>query len=98
MRATRHSRLVRVGGPDAPDLARVLDCGAEGIVMHPVETAARATHKHGSIFGKIRVADHLLSSHAMTLVAGLIVATHDINLPINHGLAVVSRLHGMGQT
>ncbi|MBA4334778.1 MAG: hypothetical protein C0420_07605, partial [Methylobacterium sp.] len=34
--------LVRVGGPYAPDLARVLDCGAEGVVVPHVETAAEA--------------------------------------------------------
>lgn len=34
--------LVRVGGPDAPDLARVLDCGAEGVVVPHVETAEQA--------------------------------------------------------
>ena len=34
--------LVRVGGPYAPDLARVLDCGAEGVVVPHVETADEA--------------------------------------------------------
>lgn len=34
--------LVRVGGPHAPDLARVLDCGAEGVVVPHVETADEA--------------------------------------------------------
>lgn len=34
--------LVRVGGPYAPDLARVLDCGAEGVVVPHVETAEEA--------------------------------------------------------
>lgn len=34
--------LVRVGGPTHPDLARVLDCGAEGVVVPHVETADEA--------------------------------------------------------
>lgn len=34
--------LVRVGGPYAPDLARVLDCGAEGVVVPHVETPEEA--------------------------------------------------------
>ena len=34
--------LVRVGGPDHPDLARVLDCGALGIVISHVETLDQA--------------------------------------------------------
>jgi len=34
--------LVRVGGPDHPDLARVLDCGAEGVVVSHVDSAAQA--------------------------------------------------------
>jgi 2-keto-3-deoxy-L-rhamnonate aldolase RhmA len=34
--------LVRVGGPASPDLARVLDCGAEGVVVAHVETAEEA--------------------------------------------------------
>ena len=34
--------LVRVGGPDHPDLARVLDCGAEGVVVPHVDSAAQA--------------------------------------------------------
>jgi len=34
--------LVRVGGPTHPDLARVLDCGAEGVVVPHVETADQA--------------------------------------------------------
>lgn len=36
--------LVRVGGPYAPDLARVLDCGAQGVVVPHVETADEARH------------------------------------------------------
>jgi 4-hydroxy-2-oxoheptanedioate aldolase len=185
--------LVRLGGPDAPDLARVLDCGAEGIVVPHVETVAqarhvvakcrfqpagkrslpsplvrlgfrvppaaemmaeiekdtlvvlmiesaagvlaadeiaavpgvdvlmvgandlaadmghvgavehpevlaafasvaRATHAHGRIFSTIGVADHLLASHATALGARLVVATNDINLLIDQGRAVVSRL------
>lgn len=36
--------LVRVGGPAAPDLARVLDCGAEGVVVPHVETVEEARH------------------------------------------------------
>ena len=43
-RAAGLPALVRVSGPDAPDLARVLDCGAEGIVVPHVETAAHAHH------------------------------------------------------
>lgn len=34
--------LVRVGGPSAPDLARVLDCGAEGVLVPHVETVDEA--------------------------------------------------------
>lgn len=34
--------LVRVGGPTHPDLARVLDCGAQGVVVPHVETADEA--------------------------------------------------------
>jgi 4-hydroxy-2-oxoheptanedioate aldolase len=188
--------LVRVSGPDAPDLARVLDCGAEGIVVPHVETAAqarhvvekcrfqpvgkrslpsplvrlgfrvppaaqmiaqieketlvvlmiesaagvpaadaiasvpgvdvlmvgandlaadmghvgavehpdvlaaftavaRAAHAHGKVFSTIGVADNLLPSHAIALGAKLIVATNDINLLIDQGLAVITRLRGM---
>lgn len=36
--------LVRVGGPGAPDLARVLDCGAEGVVVAHVERVEDAHH------------------------------------------------------
>jgi 4-hydroxy-2-oxoheptanedioate aldolase len=36
--------LVRVGGPTSPDLARVLDCGAEGVIVAHVETAEEARH------------------------------------------------------
>lgn len=36
--------LVRVGGPHAPDLARVLDCGAEGVVVPHVERVEEALH------------------------------------------------------
>jgi 2-keto-3-deoxy-L-rhamnonate aldolase RhmA len=36
--------LVRVGGPHAPDLARVLDCGAEGVVVPHVERVEEARH------------------------------------------------------
>ena len=38
------SCLVRVGGPYAPDLARVLDLGAEGVVVPHVETVEEARH------------------------------------------------------
>jgi len=34
--------IVRVGGPDHPDLARVLDCGAEGVLVPHVDSAAQA--------------------------------------------------------
>lgn len=34
--------LVRVGGPDNPDLARVLDVGADGVVVAHVDSAAQA--------------------------------------------------------
>lgn len=33
---------VRVGGPTHPDLARVLDCGARGVIVPHVDTAAQA--------------------------------------------------------
>ncbi len=184
--------LVRVGGPASPDLARVLDCGAEGIVVPHVETVAearhvvekcrfqpqgkrslpsplvrlgfrvppaagmmaeierdtlvilmiesaagveaaeaiaavpgvdglmagandlaadmghvgavdhpdvlaafaavsRAAHAQGKFFSTIGVADPLIASHATALGAKLIVATNDINLLIDQGIAVVSR-------
>ena len=38
------SCLVRVGGPHAAELARVLDLGAEGVVVPHVETAGEARH------------------------------------------------------
>jgi 2-keto-3-deoxy-L-rhamnonate aldolase RhmA len=185
--------LVRVGGPTSPDLARVLDCGAEGIVVPHVETEAEARHvvekcrfqplgkrslpsplvrlgfrvpparemmaevetqtlvvlmiesaagvreadaiaavpgvdglmvgandlaadmghagavdhpevlaaftrvaraveAHGKFFSTIGVAENLLASHATGLGAKLIVATNDINLLMDQGAAVVSRL------
>lgn len=185
--------LVRVGGPTHPDLARVLDCGAEGVVVPHVETAeeaglivgkcrfqpvgrrslpsplvrlgfrvppaaemmrrieeetlvvlmiesargvanaeaiaavpgvdvlmvgandlaadmghvgavdhpevlaafaaiARAAHAHGKVFSVIGVAEALLPSHAHDLGAKLIIATNDINLLIDGGLATVARL------
>ncbi|MCQ4159501.1 aldolase/citrate lyase family protein [Roseomonas sp. GC11] len=34
--------LVRVGGPEHPDLARVLDIGAQGVVVAHVDSAAQA--------------------------------------------------------
>ncbi|MBC9210107.1 aldolase [Roseomonas aerophila] len=34
--------LVRVGGPEHPDLARVLDVGADGVVVAHVDSAAQA--------------------------------------------------------
>lgn len=34
--------LVRVGGPDHPDLARALDVGADGVVVAHVDSAAQA--------------------------------------------------------
>ena len=40
--AAGYPALVRVGGPDHPDLARVLDCGAEGVVVSHVDTPAQA--------------------------------------------------------
>lgn len=40
--AAGYPTLVRVGGPDHPDLARVLDCGALGVVVPHVDTAAQA--------------------------------------------------------
>ncbi|MBX9909603.1 MAG: aldolase [Beijerinckiaceae bacterium] len=185
--------LVRVGGPTHPDLARVLDCGAEGVVVPHVETAeearlivekcrfqpvgrrslpsplvrlgfrvppaaemmrrieeetlvvlmiesargvanaeaiaavpgvdvlmvgandlaadmghvgavdhpevlaafaaiARAAHAHGKVFSVIGVAEALLPSHAHGLGTKLIIATNDINLLIDGGLATVARL------
>lgn len=33
---------VRVGGPDHPDLARVLDCGATGVIVSHVDSVAQA--------------------------------------------------------
>lgn len=188
--------LVRVGGPDSPDLARVLDCGAEGVVVAHVETVgqarqivercrfhpagkrslpsplvrlgfrvppaaqmmaeiekdtlvilmiesvagvaaaeaiaavpgvdvlmigandlaadmghigavdhpdvlaafasiAHAAHAHGKIFSTIGVAEQLLPSHATGLGAKLIVATNDINLLIDQGLATVSRVRAI---
>lgn len=189
--------LVRVGGPSHPDLARVLDCGAEGVVVPHVETAeearlivdkcrfqpagrrslpspmvrlgfrvppaaemmsrieaetlvvlmiesaigvanaetiaavpgvdalmigandlaadmghvgavdhpevlaafamvARAAQAHGKVFSVIGVAEALLPSHAHALGAKLIIATNDINLLIDGGLATVARLHAAG--
>lgn len=187
--------LVRVGGPTHPDLARMLDCGAEGIVVPHVETAdearlvvekcrfqpvgrrslpsplvrlgfqvppaaemmarieaqtlvvlmiesalgianadaiaavpgvdilmigandlaadmghvgavghaavlaafatvARAARAHGKVFSVIGVAEALLQSHAHDLDARLIIATNDINLLVDGGLATVGRLRG----
>ncbi|MCA3586533.1 MAG: aldolase, partial [Methylocystis sp.] len=42
-------------------------------------------------FSTIGVADPLIASHATALGAKLIVATNDINLLIDQGIAVVSR-------
>jgi 4-hydroxy-2-oxoheptanedioate aldolase len=187
--------LVRVGGPDAADLARVLDCGAEGVVVPHVETVAQASHvvekcrfqplgkrslpsplvrlgfkvppaaqmmaeiekdtliilmiesaagvanakaiaavpgvdmlmigandlaadmghvgavdhpdvcdafaavagaahAHGRSFGVIGVAEPLLQSYALALGAKLVVATNDINLIIDQGMATASRVRG----
>lgn len=46
--------LVRVGGPHHPDLARVLDCGAAGIVVPHVDTLAEAQH----VVARCRFAPH----------------------------------------
>lgn len=35
---------VRVGGPDHPDLARVLDCGASGVIIPHVDSVEQARH------------------------------------------------------
>lgn len=188
--------LVRVGGPHAPDLARVLDCGAEGVVVPHVETVeearlivekcrflpagkrslpsplvrlgfrvppaaemmarveqetlvvlmiesalgianadaiaavpgvdvlmigandlaadmghvgnvghpevhaafatvARAAHAHGKVFSVIGVGEALLASHGFDLGAKLIVATNDINLLIDQGLATAARVRAL---
>jgi 2-keto-3-deoxy-L-rhamnonate aldolase RhmA len=185
--------LVRVGGPTHPDLARVLDCGAEGVVVAHVETAdevrlivekcrfqpvgkrslpsplvrlgfrvppaaemmsrieaqtlvvvmiesalgvanadaiaaipgidalmigandlaadmghvgavdhadvlaafatvAHAAQAHGKVFSVIGVAEALLPSHAHALGARLVIATNDVNLLVDGGLAMVARL------
>ena len=36
--------LVRVSGPTSPDLARVLDCGAQGVVVPHVDSVEQARH------------------------------------------------------
>ncbi len=36
--------LVRASGPSSPDLARVLDCGAQGVVVPHVDTVEQARH------------------------------------------------------
>jgi 4-hydroxy-2-oxoheptanedioate aldolase len=84
----------------ANDLAA--DMGHVGAVDHPDVLAAfaavsRAAHAQGKFFSTIGVADHLLASHAIGLGAKLIVATNDINLLIDQGLAVVSRLRSRDQ-
>jgi 2-keto-3-deoxy-L-rhamnonate aldolase RhmA len=188
--------LVRVGGPAHPDLARVLDCGAEGVVVPHVETVEEARHivdkcrflplgkrslpsplvrlgfrvppaaemmarieqetlvvvmiesargvenaeaiaavpgvdvlmigandlaadmghvgavdhpavqaafariasaacTHGKVFSVIGVAEPLLRSHGLDLGAKLIVATNDINLLIDQGLATAARVRAL---
>ncbi len=190
--------LVRVGGPTSPDLARVLDCGAEGVVVPHVETAeearkivercrfpphgkrslpsplvrldfrvppaaemmerierdtlvavmiesaggvaeaeaiaavsgvdvvmigandlaadlghigavdhaevhaafatvAAAASRHGKVFAVIGVAEPLLRSHAVALGARLVVATNDINLLIDQGSAVATRVRALAE-
>ncbi len=190
--------LVRVGGPASPDLARVLDCGAEGVVVPHVETAeearsivercrfpphgkrslpsplarldfrvppaaammerierdtlvavmienargvqeaeaiaavpgvdivmigandlaadlghigavdhpavhaafaavAAAAHRHGKVFAVIGVAETLLPGHAVALGARLVVATNDINLLIDQGSAVATRVRALAE-
>ena len=79
----------------ANDLAA--DMGHVGAVDHPEVLAAfaaiaRAAHAHGKVFSVIGVAEALLPSHAHGLGAKLIIATNDINLLIDGGLATVARL------
>lgn len=84
--------LVMVG---ANDLAA--DLGHAGAVDHPEVLAAfaaiaAAARRAGILFGVIGVAEPLLPSHAVALGARLIVATNDINLLIDQGLAVAARV------
>jgi 4-hydroxy-2-oxoheptanedioate aldolase len=81
----------------ANDLAA--DMGHIGAVDHPDVLAAfaavaRAAHAHSRTFGVIGVAETLLQSHALALGARLVVATNDINLLIDQGMATVSRVRG----
>jgi len=82
----------------ANDLAA--DMGHVGDVAHPAVLAAfarvaRAAQANGKTYSIIGVAEPLLQSHGLDLGAKLIVATNDINLLIDQGLATVARFRGM---
>lgn len=79
----------------ANDLAA--DIGHIGDLAHPNVLAAftriaQAAATHGKLFSVIGVPENLLTSHAFALGARLIVATNDINLLIDRGLEVASRV------
>jgi 4-hydroxy-2-oxoheptanedioate aldolase len=70
-----------------------------GAVDHPdvrdaFAAVAGAAHAHGRSFGVIGVAEPLLQSHALAFGAKLVVATNDINLIIDQGMATASRVRG----
>lgn len=82
----------------ANDLAAAM--GHVGAVDHPAvqaafATVARAALVHGKVFSVIGVAEPLLQSHGLDLGAKLIVATNDINLLIDQGLATSARVRAL---